>query len=98
MESPSIPLPAVCVGDRQAGRERAANVIDTPANPIAISEALDEALSLHLESIEIVNPYGDGYAASRIVDALRAAPGRFELLHKTTTLQPGDASSSVLRA
>ena len=85
MESPSIPLPAVCVGNRQAGRERAPNVIDAAADPAAINRALDRALALEPEGI--VNPYGDGHASERIVEAIVNAPSRFELLVKTTTLQ-----------
>ena len=40
METPSIPVPAVAVGRRQQGRERAANVIDVAADEAAIASAL----------------------------------------------------------
>ncbi len=44
MEAASFALPAVNVGMRQQGRERAANVIDAPAETGAIVEALTKAL------------------------------------------------------
>ena len=84
MESPSIPVPAICVGERQAGRERAANVVDSVAEPVAIGRAIEEALALNLQ--QVVNPYGDGATSGRIVRAIEEAPDRFTLLAKKTTL------------
>jgi UDP-N-acetylglucosamine 2-epimerase (non-hydrolysing)/GDP/UDP-N,N'-diacetylbacillosamine 2-epimerase (hydrolysing) len=84
MESPSIPIPAVCVGDRQSGRERAANVVDSVAEPVAIQRAIEQALGLDMQ--RVVNPYGDGDTSGRIVTAIEGAPDRFALLSKKTTL------------
>ena len=84
METPSVPVPAVCIGRRQAGRERAENVIDCPADPRSIREAIDQALSMELGVLS--NPYGDGTAAVRIREVLEAAPDRERLLLKSTTL------------
>jgi UDP-hydrolysing UDP-N-acetyl-D-glucosamine 2-epimerase len=83
MESPSVALPAVCVGDRQAGRERAANIIDVHDDPVAINNAIARALTMNTE--HVTNPYGDGHASERIVNAILNAPSRGELLHKQTT-------------
>jgi len=44
MEAASFALPAVNVGLRQQGRERARNVIDAPAETAAILRALNQAL------------------------------------------------------
>ncbi len=44
-EAPALGLPAVNVGDRQAGRHRAANVVDVPADPEAIVDALRRVLT-----------------------------------------------------
>ena len=79
-----VPVPAVCVGTRQAGRERAANVLDADAEPGAILAALEEAETLSMEGV--INPYGDGNASARIRRVLEEAPDRERLLSKTTTL------------
>lgn len=84
METPSVPVPAVCIGRRQEGRERAANVVDCAAEPTAIENALKQAIRLNLEGVE--NPYGDGNAAIRIRRVLEDAPDRQRLLAKSTTL------------
>lgn len=84
MESPSLRLPAVCVGRRQQGRERAANVIDAPADAdavaMALARALDPAFRAGLEGLD--NPYGDGRSAERIVEVLATLPEKPVLLEK----------------
>ena len=85
MESPSIPTPAVCIGDRQAGRERAENVLDAAPEVDAILDALERAQRLDLS--DVTNPYGDGQASKRICTVLEQAPAREILLRKSTTLQ-----------
>ncbi|HZT57909.1 MAG TPA: UDP-N-acetylglucosamine 2-epimerase [Pyrinomonadaceae bacterium] len=76
METPSLRLPAVNVGIRQAGRERARNVLD--AEPTADSiiaqarRALDPVFRASLEGM--TNPYGDGHAAERIAELLTEVP------------------------
>jgi UDP-hydrolysing UDP-N-acetyl-D-glucosamine 2-epimerase len=84
IEAASVPLPVVNVGDRQAGRERAPNVIDVPFNASAIRQALQTALSQQFrQSLQrLNNPYGDGNAAQRITAVLKALPPRDELLRK----------------
>jgi UDP-hydrolysing UDP-N-acetyl-D-glucosamine 2-epimerase len=72
MEAPSFKLPAVNIGTRQEGRLRAANVIDVGYSTEEISEGIERALKLHLD--DIVNPYGDGHSAPRIVKALKNTP------------------------
>jgi len=74
MESPSLALPCVNVGMRQQGRERAVNVIDVEANTDAIVAALERARTKDFrQSLEgMINPYGDGSAAKRIVETLAA--------------------------
>ena len=85
METPSVPVPAVCIGRRQEGRERAVNVIDCAADSESIGKAIDQALEMHLDTVR--NPYGDGNAAMRIRAALEATPRRDRLLLKATTLK-----------
>jgi UDP-N-acetylglucosamine 2-epimerase len=76
MEAASFALPAVNVGIRQQGRERARNVIDAPAETAAILAAIARALDPHFrESLcGMVNPYGDGTAAQTIVRVLTTVP------------------------
>lgn len=69
-EVPTFKKPTVNVGDRQRGRMRAASVVDCPAERTAIVAAIHRALSLDCSSV--VNPYGTGPAAPRIVAALKA--------------------------
>jgi UDP-hydrolysing UDP-N-acetyl-D-glucosamine 2-epimerase len=44
-EAPAVSLPAVNVGDRQAGRQRVGTVIDVPADAAAVADALRQALA-----------------------------------------------------
>lgn len=91
MESPALALPAVNVGMRQHGRERARNVIDVAPDEDAIvravSAALDPAFRASLAGME--NPYGDGHASARIVRILTETPLGESLLSKRAA-QGGD--------
>jgi UDP-hydrolysing UDP-N-acetyl-D-glucosamine 2-epimerase len=73
VEAPSFELPAVNVGDRQAGRLRAPNVIDVEPARAAIAAGIRRALdpSFRGSLRGLANPYGDGRAAPRIVRVLR---------------------------
>ena len=73
-ESPTLGIPAINIGTRQQGRERAGNVIDVPYDRVKILEAINK--SLYDEDFRnyvrsIINPYGDGHAAERIVKILK---------------------------
>jgi UDP-hydrolysing UDP-N-acetyl-D-glucosamine 2-epimerase len=83
-EAPSFRLPAVNVGDRQRGRKRAANVLDAPVDSEAIAVAIRQALTpaFRASLAGVVNPYGDGHAAERIVSVLKKAPLGTALLQK----------------
>ncbi|APG27352.1 UDP-N-acetyl-D-glucosamine 2-epimerase, UDP-hydrolysing [Syntrophotalea acetylenivorans] len=84
IEAASFNLPVVNIGNRQQGRVRAGNVIDTGYSTKAIqngiSHALDPAFRHSLS--EIANPYGEGRAASLIVERLLSAKADDRLLHK----------------
>jgi UDP-N-acetylglucosamine 2-epimerase (non-hydrolysing)/GDP/UDP-N,N'-diacetylbacillosamine 2-epimerase (hydrolysing) len=84
METPSVGLPCVNVGDRQRGRLQAANTRQAAATASAIREQMQLA-----QTVEFVracqgmeNPYGDGQAAERIAAVLADLPDRFALLNK----------------
>ncbi|GAB4171688.1 MAG: UDP-N-acetylglucosamine 2-epimerase [Wenzhouxiangellaceae bacterium] len=97
MESPSLGLPCVNIGDRQRGRERAANIIDCAADPEAIRTALIEALSPGFRAAvaSVTNPYGDGQAGPRIAEVLATCPiGPELLLKRARALEPDRAAFS----
>lgn len=68
-EAPSFRVPTVDVGDRQRGRLRAASVLHCEPERGEIELAIERAFAL--DCSDVVNPYGDGEAAHRIVGALR---------------------------
>jgi UDP-hydrolysing UDP-N-acetyl-D-glucosamine 2-epimerase len=73
IETPGFALPSVNIGDRQAGRTRAANVIDCAADAQAIESAIRKAVdpAFRASLAGMANPHGDGNAAERIVSTLR---------------------------
>lgn len=73
-ETPSLKIPAINIGNRQMGRERAANVIDVPNDQVLIEQAIEKALfdedfRHFVRGIE--NPYGTGNSAETIVNLLK---------------------------
>ena len=79
-EAPSVRTPTVNIGLRQAGRLAGPSVMHCPAEPSAISAAIDRAMAGDVPGFD--NPYGDGHSSGRIVQALIAAPPRDILLRK----------------
>lgn len=87
LEAPSFELPVVNLGDRQAGRVRAGNVIDTPSTTPEILAAITKALSPQfrnsLKGME--NPYrplGSLHVGRRIVEILKSVPLGPHLIRK----------------
>lgn len=80
-EAPSFRIPTVNIGTRQARRLKAASVIDCLAERDAILAAIGQASTL--DCTAVVNPYGDGHAAERIVDVLANLTGMQVLLMKS---------------
>lgn len=76
MEAASFALPVVDVGMRQQGRERGRNVIDAPADTVAIANALKKALNPGFRNglRRMANPYGSGTAAKTIARMLASVP------------------------
>lgn len=79
-EAPSLGLPTVNIGNRQKGRLRAPSVIDVQSNPESIVSAVKRALSAG--RTKPANPYGDGYAAEKILDTLRQIENLPSLVQK----------------
>jgi UDP-hydrolysing UDP-N-acetyl-D-glucosamine 2-epimerase len=88
MEAASFALPAVNIGMRQQGRERARNIIDTPPETGAIlaglRKALDPAFRAALRGK--ANPYGSGTAAQTIAQVLATVPLDGLLIKQPTPL------------
>lgn len=74
VEAPACGLPAVNVGDRQAGRYREANILDAPAQAGAVAEALRTALTPAFRAAARASrpPLMDGMAGIRIADIIAA--------------------------
>jgi len=73
IEAPSFKLPVVNIGTRQRGRVRAANVIDVGYSREEITYGINKALQPAFRNSlsNLVNPYGTGDAAEKIVERLK---------------------------
>ena len=78
LEAPSFGIPTVNIGDRQAGRLKAASVIDCAPQRDAIEAALARAHSpeFRKQTATAANPYGEGGASEAIVRVLQEHPLR----------------------
>jgi GDP/UDP-N,N'-diacetylbacillosamine 2-epimerase (hydrolysing) len=88
IEAPSFALPAINIGSRQMGRERADNIIDVDYNRGEIKSAIlkalcDEVFRLKLKASR--NPYGDGNAGRRIAEILSKIEINEDLIQKRST-------------
>jgi GDP/UDP-N,N'-diacetylbacillosamine 2-epimerase (hydrolysing) len=72
IEAPSFRLPVVNVGNRQTGRLRTPNVIDSTGEAGAVADALTRALdpAFRASLADMRNPYGEGEVSARIVEVL----------------------------
>jgi UDP-hydrolysing UDP-N-acetyl-D-glucosamine 2-epimerase len=83
IEAPLLRVPAVNVGDRQAGRVRGDNVIDAAPERAAIADAIAQAISPAFRAaLSGASPYGDGGAAPRIASIIASQPIDDRLLRK----------------
>ncbi len=87
IEAPSFKLPVVNIGSRQKGRIRGKNVLDVGYSRVEVREAITRAISPEFRAglINLVNPYGDGHAAEKIVRKLKEITLGSELLVKRFT-------------
>ncbi len=72
VETPTMGVPTVNIGDRQKGRILCQNVIGCPADKAQIQAALEKALEPEfvLQARRTVSPYNGGETSRRIVDIL----------------------------
>jgi GDP/UDP-N,N'-diacetylbacillosamine 2-epimerase (hydrolysing) len=80
-EAPTFKVATVNIGDRQLGRLRAQSVIDCSPTRESIADALATVYSpgFRTKLLAVVNPYGDGGAASAIVQTLERCVGNMTL-------------------
>jgi UDP-hydrolysing UDP-N-acetyl-D-glucosamine 2-epimerase len=84
IEAASFALPVVNIGDRQRGRIHAENVLDAACERAAITKTVQRAVAPQFRDRlrGLVNPYGDGYASTRIVNRLKEIPLDTSLIMK----------------
>lgn len=88
IEGPSFHLPAVNIGSRQEGRERADNIIDVGYNRKEIKAAISKVLydsKFRAKLKKSKNPYGDGKTGLRVADILSKIKINKRLLKKQIT-------------
>jgi UDP-N-acetylglucosamine 2-epimerase (non-hydrolysing) len=91
LEAPSLNVPAVDIGDRQKGRERAESVFNSPAERSTIVAAISKALARGRQPT--VSPYGDGESSQRFAETIAAIPDFQQLLKKRfSDMAPGEAA------
>jgi len=84
IEAASFSLPVVNVGNRQQGRVRGKNVIDVGYTHAEILAGIKKVTSSKFRASldDLVNPYGDGRAAERILDKLKSVRLNDNLIQK----------------
>lgn len=88
IEAPYFNLPAVNIGNRQLGRERAGNVIDVDYDNIKISNAILKAMndkSFRKNLNNVRPPYGNGKSYKKITKILASISCDDFLLNKRMT-------------
>ena len=79
-EAPSMKTPTVNIGRRQKGRLMASSVINCGGDVDEIYRAISKAIEMDVS--DIINPYGDGCAAPRIVELLASVKDPQSLIMK----------------
>lgn len=80
IEAPSFGIPTINIGARQQGRLAAESVLHCQADTASIENAISKATSPEFSerSKSVINPYGQGNAATQIVNVIEQHCGRFE--------------------
>lgn len=89
IEAPLFGLPVINIGDRQEGRQRAANVCDCAADAPSIALCMKEIQQTPRRT-RGVSPYGDGKSGPRIARVLKDAVGQPNLLRKRHSTKTTD--------
>lgn len=88
LESASVPIPAINVGQRQQGRKANANVLYCGTSQEAITAALNQATSADFITMagSLTNLYGDGRSAEKALHLLRTVDFKTMLYKKEDPL------------
>lgn len=80
IEAPSFKIGTINIGDRQQGRVKAKSVLDCSPDRKSIERAIEHLYSegFQKDLKSVINPYGDGNAAQRIVERLKSWNGTIE--------------------
>jgi len=79
-EAPSFKIPTVNIGDRQQGRQQAASVLNCPPEASRIYRTILAAYKK--DCSKVINPYGDGRSAPRILRVIKKIRNLKKLLKK----------------
>ena len=73
IEAPSFKIGTINIGDRQKGRLKAKNVIDSEVNKTSILKSFSKLYSKDFQDLlkESENPYGNGCASRRIIEIIK---------------------------
>jgi len=85
LESPSLKVPVVNIGDRQNYRERNKNILNAAYNRKDIYKKIKIAISLKNKLKKIKNIHGDGKSSNRIYRIIKNIKISNYLLNKDTT-------------
>ncbi len=86
IESSSFGTPCLNVGSRQKRREHGGNVTDVACDATKLTAVLSSLLlSAKKPHLPVVNPWGDGRTATRVVSVLEKLPSDATLLTKQIT-------------
>lgn len=88
-EAASFGLPVVDIGDRQKSRFHGENVLHSEGTAEAITRTMQEAEAMRPAICDMVNPYGDGKGAQRLLATLRKLDwARLTAAKKFATFEP----------
>jgi GDP/UDP-N,N'-diacetylbacillosamine 2-epimerase (hydrolysing) len=84
LEAPTFQTPVVNIGNRQRGRGRCANIIDTDYETDNIKKGIKKARSAEFKSAlsSLINPFGDGNATEKIYTIIKEIEINERLLNK----------------
>ena len=87
VEAPFFKIPAINIGIREGGRERADNIIDAPHEKEKIKEAINKALSSEFKEVleNMKNPYAAENVEKNICEVLENINLGEELINKKMT-------------
>lgn len=74
IEAPAMGVPTINIGERQAGRLRAASIIDCDEGALSIEQAIEHALSQPFQALlsQSQSVYGQGESSQKMVEILEA--------------------------